>query len=85
MDQTYPLMNRDAVHAVLCDSPVSHVFCGHYHADTVVESGYQLHVTPSPAFNVDLYADDVKIGQPDVPFREIVIEGASVSTRVVRL
>lgn len=85
MDQTYPLQNAAAVHRALNESSIQHVFCGHFHAEKVLQGDYTLYVTPSPAFTVDLEADKPVIGPPDIPYREITVDGDRVETKVVKL
>ena len=85
MDRTYPLLNRDEVSRAISDSNIEHVFCGHFHTEYLCRTTYNLHLTPSPAFTVD--RDSVKpiISPPGIPLREIAVEGALVSTRVIYL
>ena len=85
MDRTYPLLNRDEVSRAISESNIDHVFCGHFHTEYHCRTTYNLHLTPSPAFTVD--RDSVKpiISPPGIPLREIAVEGAWVSTRVIYL
>ena len=57
MDRRWALTNREQVDQVLCESRIEHVFCGHFHAaydGRTDPDAYELHITPSPAFAVDL-------------------------------
>lgn len=85
MDVNYPLRNRDEVAEAIRQSNIDHVFCGHFHTEFIVENGYRLYVTPSPAFDVDRESVEIKIGPPRIPLREIVVDGKSVSTEVIYL
>ena len=85
MDLTYPLKNWQEVHAALDASKINHVFCGHYHTEAVLQSQYDLYVTPSPAFKVDPDSVEIKISAPDVPLRKIQIDDNAVSTEMVFL
>ena len=85
MDINYALGNREEVDAALCRSNVEHVFCGHYHADFDVNDGYHLYITPSPAFDVDLYQAEPVITPASIPLREIVITADRLDTRVIYL
>ena len=85
MDQTYPLGNRDEVDSAIAASNIRHVFCGHFHTEHEIHADYSLYVTPSPAFTVDLYADEPKISAPKIPLREVTIDGDKVSSKVTYL
>ena len=85
MDRVYPLQNREEVDAALLSSQLRHVFCGHFHTEFTIEGDYDLHVTPSPAFDVSLESVEPLIAPPRIPLREIVVEGATVTTRVIYL
>jgi len=85
MDRTYPLADVDAVDARLSVSHIRHVFCGHFHTEADLPGPYNLHVTPSPAFDVDLESVKPKIGPPRIPLRRIDITGREVATSVIYL
>jgi 3',5'-cyclic AMP phosphodiesterase CpdA len=85
MDINYALGNREEVDAALRRSNFEHVFCGHYHTDFHVNDGYHLYITPSPAFDVDLYQAEPVITPASITLREIVIRADRVDTRVIYL
>ena len=85
MDINYPLQNIEETGQALANSNIGHVFCGHYHTDHHSSEGYNLHVTPSPAFELDLYEPEFTFGQTRVPLRHIDIQGTTVSTRLIEL
>ena len=82
MDTNYPLADLDQVHQALKDSPVKHVFCGHFHCEHHVDDGYELHVTPSAAFSIDLSAPDFSRTEDVVPVRVINIDGSDCRTGI---
>jgi len=85
MDTNYPLQDISEVDAALKRSKIAHVFCGHFHTEHDVVDGYELHVTPSPAFEVSLNDAELKLGRGRIPLRRIEIEGTSTSSKVIYL
>jgi 3',5'-cyclic AMP phosphodiesterase CpdA len=85
MDSTYPLKNHDQADTAISRSKIDHVFCGHFHTEHASEGNYNLHVTPSPAFEIDLNDPEIKISKGRVPIRKIQIDGSTVSTEVIYL
>ena len=85
MDKVHALKNRDATGNAIRSSNVKHVFCGHFHTEGMVSNGYDLYVTPSPAFEVGGTITDPAFLPPRLPLREIVIDGRSLETRVIYL
>lgn len=85
MDRTYALGNREQVDKAIAGSKISQVFCGHFHTEYKVESDYTLYVTPSPAFEVDLYSEKPVMRPPRIPLRIIAIEDDYLHTEVIYL
>ena len=85
MDKTYPLAQLLEVDAAIVKSNISHVFCGHFHTDHKAVAGYELHVTPSPAFEVDLHDSEPRRRKARLPIRRIEINGTITRTEVMYL
>ncbi len=85
MDSTYPLASVDKVDIAISRSKVQHVFCGHFHTDHSDCLGYDLHITPSPAFEVDLHSPEINVTPPGIPIRRIEIVDSDLSTEVIYL
>ncbi len=85
MDTTWPLRRIEQTDESLSGSVIAHVFCGHYHTALDVPGHYHLHITPSPAFEVDLHAVDPVFLPARIPLRRIRISGSQVSTDVLYL
>jgi len=85
MDKTYALQGIPEVDAVLKRSNIAHVFCGHFHTEHEAVGGYELHVTPSPAFEVDLNEVELKLSRGRIPLRRIEIDGTSTRSEVIYL
>ncbi len=85
MDRNYALVNREEVSQAISASNIEHVFCGHFHTEYLRRTTYDLHVTPSPAFEVDRDSVEPVISPPEIPLREIVVDGSSVATQVLYL
>lgn len=65
MTRNQPLLNHTEVSQAIEQSTVTNVFCGHYHNEADIRyDGYHLHLTPSPAFQINLH---VEIFEPE-PF-----------------
>ena len=85
MDRTYPLARLLEVDAAIAKSNISHVFCGHFHTDHKAVAGYDLHVTPSPAFEVNLQDCELNVSKARLPIRRIEINGTITRTEVIYL
>jgi len=83
MDLNYPLGNITEAHTTILKSNISHVFCGHFHTEHKVQGSYDLHLTPSPAFTVDLHSSEIVLGKPRVPIRKIEITGKDVTSSII--
>jgi Icc protein len=84
MDANYPFRQMDQMRSLLDD--VKHptaVFCGHYHADRVVQRGaVSVFVTPSLAFQIDPDKDDLVVDHRVPSWRKITVNAGSVITAV---
>ncbi len=85
MDMTYPLAHLVEVDEAIAKSNIQHVFCGHFHTEHKAVAGYDLHITPSPAFEVDLHDAELKRGKARIPIRKIEIKGTTTQTEVIYL
>ena len=85
MDLNYPLGNQQEADAAISESNISYVFCGHFHTAHKDQAAYELNVTPSPAFTVDLHSAEIKIGKPRVPLCKIEVNGTRVESSVIYL
>ncbi len=85
MDTNYPLQDICEADAVLRRSNIAHVFCGHFHTEHETLGGYELHVTPSPAFEVALNEVELNRSRGRIPLRRIEIEGTSTRSEVIYL
>jgi len=85
MDLTYPLKNQAQADKAITGSKIDHVFCGHFHTEFMSLGEYDLHVTPSPAFDIDLHDAEIRLSKSRVPIRKIEIDGTKVTTEVVYL
>ena len=79
-----PLHNHAEVAAAIRTSAIQHVFCGHYHnwMDKNCD-GFELHLTSSPAFQIDLHAIEFKMQPFEPAVRVIEVGKESVITEVV--
>lgn len=77
-------LNHEEVSDAISASPIEHVFCGHYHnlVDKVCK-GFQLHLTLSPAFQVDLHSREFNMEAFEPVVRVINADDDSIQTRVV--
>lgn len=85
MDITYPLEGLAEVDAAIAKSNIQHVFCGHFHTEHKAVAGYELYVTPSPAFEISLHDADIKVSDARVPIRKIEVDGSNTQTQVIYL
>ena len=79
-----PLLNHAEVSDVISASSIEHVFCGHYHnsVDKVCDR-FHLHLTPSPAFQVDLHSREFKMEAFQPAVRVIDVRDNSIQTQLV--
>lgn len=79
-----PLINHAEVAEVIRASQISDVFCGHYHNSADIDcGGFQLHVTSSPAFQIDLNTAEFTTQPFEPGVRMIETEGLKLRTRIV--
>ena len=79
-----PLWNYVDVASAIRSSPITHVFCGHYHNAIDKDcDGFSLHLTPSPAFQIDLHSRDFLMQDFRPSVRRIILEGEYVDTQLV--
>lgn len=78
-----PLINHAEVAEVIRASQINDVFCGHYHNSADINcGGFQLHVTSSPAFQIDLNAAAFTTQPFEPGVRIIETEGLNIRTRI---
>jgi Icc protein len=82
MDLNYQLEDVDRINGIISKSKIKHVFCGHFHTEYSVHSSYYLHVTPSPAFEINLHSRELLVEKTRVPFRIINVLDDKVSTEM---
>lgn len=83
MSINQPLQNYGEVSDAIRASTIDHVFCGHLHNTVNKEcNGFNLHITPSPAFQVDLHAETFTMEKFVPGVRVIEISGDAVRTEV---
>ncbi len=84
MARTQPLGNHQEMAQAIGQSDIDYVFCGHFHnqAEMACE-GFELYLTPSPAFQVSLTEPEFtrEVFEPGV--RVIEVQGKQASTRVI--
>lgn len=81
MARNQPLTNHAAVSEVIRSSEITDVFCGHYHNSVDKDcDGFQLHVTPSPAFQIDLHSPEFKPESFEPAVRVIEVDDDSINT-----
>lgn len=79
-----PLLNHAEVSNAIGASSIEHVFCGHYHNSAELDcEKFQLHVTPSPAFQIDLHCREFKMETFEPAVRVIEAGNHSIQTRLV--
>ncbi|MEX0943667.1 MAG: metallophosphoesterase [Pseudomonadales bacterium] len=83
MSKNQPLLNCiDAANAISA-SRVGHVFCGHYHnAAHVSCEGFELYLTPSPAFQIALNSELFMMEEFQPAVRTIHVESGRVSAEL---
>jgi len=76
-----PLLNHAQVAEAISLTSIEHVFCGHYHnAMEKTCSGFELHLTPSPAFQIDLNSAEFKMEGFEPAVRVIDVDDQSIRT-----
>ena len=84
MSKNQPLLNHSVAADAIAVSVVDHVFCGHFHnAATVSCDGFELHLTPSPAFQIALDSESFTMEEFQPAVRTIDIESGCVSTELI--
>ncbi|NND00861.1 MAG: hypothetical protein HKN85_11830 [Gammaproteobacteria bacterium] len=79
-----PLHNYAQAADAIGRSPIQQVFCGHYHNFAEKEcDGFRLHVTSSPAFQIDLDSVEFKMQPFEPAVRVIELQDEGVSTEVI--
>lgn len=84
MDGSYPLKDNEPLMGILNQyRQISHIFCGHYHIPKEIAFpwGTQLHLTPSTWFQIDEEEPEFTITDPNIGYREIVLDGCSLATK----
>jgi Icc protein len=84
MDTAYPLKNRDAIAALLQQSPAKvHIICGHYHmADIRTLGNITQYVTPATSFQVKKESAIIDIYNGAFGYRLITVTTATVTTQL---
>lgn len=85
MSTNQPLRNHVEAAQSINRTAIEHVFCGHFHnrADILCD-GFQLHLTPSPAFQVALNTKKFKMEKCQPVVRTITI-GDDVKTDLIHV
>jgi 3',5'-cyclic-AMP phosphodiesterase len=84
MDANYPFRQTDQMRDLFdhVEHPTT-VFCGHYHADQIVQRGnVSVFVTPSLAYQIDPDADDLVVDHRIPAWRKITVDGVRIVTSV---
>ncbi|HIG44158.1 MAG TPA: hypothetical protein EYQ14_27025 [Gammaproteobacteria bacterium] len=85
MDSNYSLSNIKEADDAIRQSRINTVFCGHFHTEHTVKDGYELNITPSPAFCVALHEKEPRITRARIPLRKIEVSGNSTTSTIVYL
>ena len=85
MDSTYPLANISETDEAIRNSRINTVFCGHFHCEHHVHQGYDLFVTPSAAFAIELTSPKIQISAARIPIRRISVDKTNITTEVLYL
>ena len=84
MGINHALANAEQVSKVIKESKIKHVLCGHY--NNAIDKrcdGFYLHLTPSPAFQIDLDSEEFHLQPFEPGVRIIDIEQSSVTSHIV--
>ncbi len=86
MTKNQPLLNHSEAARSIGNSVIEHVFCGHYHnsADVLCE-GFELHLTPSPAFQINLEIEKFTLEEFRPQVRTIEVSEGGVSTALINV
>lgn len=84
MSKNQPLLNHaEAAHAI-ARAGIEHVFCGHYHNSAQVScDGFELYLTPSPAFQIPLEAEQFEMEEFQPAVRRIDACADKVTSELV--
>ncbi len=83
MTKNQPLLNCTEAAGAITASAVEHVFCGHYHnAAQISCEGFELYLTPSPAFQIALESEPFTMEDFEPAVRIIEIESGRVTTEL---
>jgi 3',5'-cyclic-AMP phosphodiesterase len=82
MDLNYQLEDIDRINSIISKSNIKHVFCGHFHTEYSIHSSYNLYVTPSPAFEINLHSREFLVEKTRVPLRIINVLDNKVFTEM---
>lgn len=86
MAQTHPLQNHQAAATALAASPAQSVFCGHFHNEASLTcDGFDLFLTPSPAYQVALEADTFTQEDYQPSVRVIQASAQGIETHLIRV
>ncbi len=86
MTKNQPLLNHDTAASAIGTSIIRHVFCGHYHNAAHVQcDGFELHLTPSPAFQIDLNSEHFRMEPFQPSVRVIEVDGENITTTLVHV
>lgn len=81
MSVNQPLNNFDEVAEAIRQARITDVFCGHYHNEIDKDcDGFTLHLTPSPAFQIDLNKVEFTFQDFEPKVRVIDIDNGKVTT-----
>ena len=80
----HALENATQVSEAIKESQIEHVFCGHYHNAIDKDcDGFYLHLTPSPAFQIDLDSEKCYLQPFEPGVRVIDLDQTSVTSHIV--
>jgi Icc protein len=86
MAQNHPLQNHQEAAAALAASPAQAVFCGHFHNEANLTcDGFDLFLTPSPAYQVSLQADTFTQEDYQPSVRVIQAGSRGIETHLIRV
>ena len=86
MTLNQPLRNYAEVAHALSESAISHVFCGHYHNAAHVQcGGFDLFLTPSPAFQIALDEPAFTAESFKPAVRTIAVSASKVKSELIEV
>jgi hypothetical protein len=84
MSKNQPLKNYAVAAQAIMDAGIKQVFCGHYHNSARVAcDGFELYLTPSPAFQIALESELYMLEECQPAVRTIVIKAGHVHSELV--